>query len=148
MAPVFHLYFRIQKRLHSPDIHMTRNGKAKDDGLGNRLALVDHFLVVYFVPFLLTPPPCRSGIVPRSIRKIGGSRIRSSAHLDIVMDIGNQAVRIGIRDTLVATIDEHTQGDMANPDVGLVVGAVFTGQRNEDSARHGLAISGFRGGVC
>ena len=107
---------------------MTRNGEVKDDGLGNRLALVDHFLVVYFVPVLLTPPPCRSGIVPRLIRKIGGSRIRSSVsgvHLDIVMDTGNQAVRIGIRDILVGTIDEHTQGDMANPDVGVVVGAVF-----------------------
>ena len=129
---------------------MTRNGEVKDDGLGNRLALVDHFLVVYFVPVLLTPPPCRSGIVPRSIRKIGGSRIRSSAagvHLDIVMDIGNQAVSVGIRDTLVGTIDEHTRGDMANPDIGVVVGAVFARERNEDSARHGLAISGFRGGV-
>ena len=118
---------------------MTRNGEVKDDGLGNRLALVDHFLVVYFVPVLLTPPPCRSGIVPWSIRKIGGSRIRSSAlgaHLNIVMDIRNQEVRIGIGDTLVGTIDEHTQGDMANPDVGVAVGAVFAGERNEDSARH------------
>ena len=105
--------------------------------------------MVYFVLILLTPPPCRSGIVPRSIRKFGGSRIRSSAsgvHLDIVMDIGNQVVRIGIRDTLVGTIDEHTQGDMANHDEGVVLGAVFAG-RNEGNARHGLAIIGFRGGV-
>ena len=117
LAPVFHLYSRSQKRLHSADIHMTRNGEVKNDGLGNRLALVDQFLVVYFVPVLPTPPPCRSWIVPRSIRKIGGSRIRSSAsgvHLDIVMDTGSQAVRIGIRDTLVGRINEHTQGDMAN----------------------------------
>ena len=96
---------------------MTRNGEVKDDGLGSRLALVDQFLVVYFVPILLIPPLCRSGIVTRSIRKIEGSRIRSSvsgAHLDIVMDIGNQAVHIGIRDALVGRMDEHTQGDMTN----------------------------------
>ena len=129
---------------------MTRDGEVKDDGLGNRLALVDHFLMVYFVPVLLTPPLYRSGVVPRLIRRIGGSRIRSSAsgaHFDIVRDIGNQAVRIGVRDTLIGTIDEQTRGDMANPDVGVVVGAVFAGDRNEDGARHGLAISGFRGGV-
>ena len=150
LTPVFHLCFRIQERLHPADIHMTGNGEVKDDGLGNRLALVDHFLVVYFVSILLTPPPCRSGIVPRSTRKIGGSRIGSSAsgaHLNVVIDVGNQAIRIGIRDALVGTIDEHTRGDMANPDVGVVVGTMFAGERNEDGARHGLAIRVFRGGV-
>ena len=150
LAPVFYLHFRIQKRLHPADIHMTRNGEVKDDGVGNRLALVDHFLVVHFILILLAPPPCRSGIVPRSIRRVGGSRRGSSAsgaHLDVAIDIGNQAMCIGIRDALVGTIDEHTRGDMANPDVRIVVDAVFANERNEDGARHGLAIRASRRGV-
>jgi hypothetical protein len=71
LAPVFYLCFRIQERLHPADIHVTRNGEVKDDGVGNRLALVDHFLVVYFILTLLAPPPCRSGIIPKSMCRIG-----------------------------------------------------------------------------
>ena len=150
LAPVFYLRFRIQERLHPADIHMTRNGEVKDDGVGNRLALVDHFLVVHFILTLLSPPPCRSGIVPRSICGVGGSRRGSSAsgaHLNVAIDIGNQAMRIGIRDALVGTIDEHTRADMANPDVGVVVDAMFANERNKDGARHGSSIRASRRGV-
>jgi len=140
LAPVFYLCFRIQERLHAAHIHMTRNSEVKDDGVDNRLALVDHFLVVHFISTLLAPPPCRSRIVPRSIRGIGGTRrgpSASGARFDVAVDIGNQARRIGIRDALVGAIDEHTRSDMANLDVGVVIGAVFAGERNEDGAGHG-----------
>ena len=138
LPPVLYLSFRIQQRLDSLGVYVTRNGEIKDDGVGERLAPVDYSLAVSVILSFPAIPPCRSWIVPRSIRSIGGSggSSASGAYLDVVIDLRNQAMRIGICDALVGAIDEHTWADMADLDIGVAIDAVAAGERNEDGSCH------------
>jgi len=143
LPPVFDLCLRVHQCLYPADIYVTRNAEIKDDGMGDRLALIDQFLVVHIISSFLAVPPRRSRVVPRSIRSIEGSRGWSSAagtHLDVVIDLRNQAIRVGICDALVGTIDKNAWSDMTNLDIGVVADAMIAGERNEDGACHGRTI--------
>ena len=143
LAPVFDLRFRVHQCLYPTDVYVTRNGEIKDDGMRDRLALIDAFLVVCIISSFLAIPPRRSRIVPRLICGFEGGRGRSSAsgaHPDVVIDLRNQAIRVGVCNALVGTIDEYAWGDMTDLDIGVVVNAMIASERNENSACHGRGI--------